>query len=331
MTFAHPELLLLLWLVPAPAALAVVSRRRKLRRAALISAAAGRRGSGLFVAQCALLGVALAAMIFAAARPRWGTREQTVHGSGRNVMIVLDVSRSMLARDVHPNRLVRAKADLADLVASLDGDRAGLIAFRKGARIICPFTTDRAFLAQALEGVHVDSAPRGETDIGSGIAMALDAFKNLGSDHNAIILISDGEDLAGEAFAQARAAAERGITIFCVGIGDPAGSVIDEDNTGVLKHRGEEVTTRLDNATLEEIARITGGVYIPLATAATGRNNLGNIHREYVRRITAEETQESGAVMAVERFQWFLVPGIALALVAAALSSGRPGRKKLRN
>jgi len=283
----------------------------------------------MFVTQCVLLAVALAAMIFAAARPRWGMREQAVYGSGRNVMILLDVSRSMLAQDVRPNRLGRAKADLADLIVSLEGDRAGLIAFRKGARIICPFTTDKAFLAQALEGVLIDSAPRGETDIGSGIALALEAFKNLGSDHNAIILISDGEDWAGEAFAQARTAAERGIPIFCVGIGDPtSGSTIVEEASGTLKHRGEEVVTRLDNATLEEIARITGGVYIPLATAATGRNNLGNIHRDYVRKIQAEESQESGAVMAVERFQWFLVPGVALALLAAALSSGRPGKTR---
>ncbi|MCL1910392.1 MAG: VWA domain-containing protein, partial [Kiritimatiellaeota bacterium] len=331
MTFAHPAILLLLWLVPVPPAVALFLRRKRLRRAALISSGARKRPSGLFVAQCVLLTAALAVMVIAAARPRWGQREQTIASSGRNVMILLDVSRSMLARDVRPDRLTRAKADLLDLIASLEGDRAGLIAFRNGARMICPFTTDRAFLAQALEGAAIDSAPRGETDIGSAITAALDAFKSLGSDHNAIILVSDGDDLAGVALEKAKIAAEQRIPIFCVGIGDPvAGGVIPDGNGGgtALKYRGEEIVSRLENATLEEIARISGGVYISLRTAAMGRNTLGDIHREYVRRVVTEEMTESGVTVAVERYQWFLIPGIVMALCAAALSAGRAAKRR---
>jgi len=230
---------------------------------------------------------------------------------------------------VRPNRLERAKADLTDLVAELGGDRVGLIAFRNGARIICPFTTDKAFLMQALDGASVDSAPRGETDIGGAIAAALAAFKTFGSDHNAIVLVSDGEDLAGAALEQAKIAAERGVPIFCVGIGDAAGSVIPDDSGGgTLRHRGEEVLTRLENETLRAIANVSGGTYVPLQTATTGRRTLGDIYNAHVRSTIAEDQAETSEMLAVERFQIFLIPGIAFALAAAVLSAGRAGRRR---
>ena len=328
MSFAYPAILLLLWLAPLPPAAAVLLRRKRLRRVALISPAAKGRRSGVFIAQCALLTAALAAMIIASARPRWGEREQLVGGAGRNVMILLDVSRSMLVRDVRPDRLTRAKADLLDLVAGLEGDRAGLIAFRNGARIICPFTTDKAFLAQAIGGASVDSAPRGETDIGAALGAALEAFEKLGSEHNAIILVSDGDDLAGAALEKAKAIAQARIPVFCVGIGDPKTGGTIPDGDANLKFRGEEIVARLENETLREIARITDGAYIPLETGTSGRNTLGDIHKEYIRRVLAEEMAETGETVAAERFQFFLIPGLAFALLAAALSAGRPAKRK---
>ena len=329
MTFAHPAILLLLWLAPIPPALLFLMRRRQLRRAARISPAAGKRPSGIFYTQCALISIGLALVVVGAARPRWGQREEIVMGGGRNVMLLLDVSRSMLARDVRPNRLERAKADLTDLISELDGDRAALMAFRNGARLICPFTTDMTFLLQALDGISIDSAPRGETDIGGAITAALASFKDLGADHNAIVLISDGGDLAGAAIEKAKEAAARRIPIFCVGIGDSAGSTIPEaeGSAAAMRYRGEDVLTRLENETLAEIAKASGGAYIPLQTAATGRNTLGKIYNTHVRSVIEGELRELSETLAVERFQIFLIPGLALLLVAAALSSGRPARR----
>ena len=329
MTFVHPAILLLLWLAPIPPALLVVLRRRQLRRAARISPAAGRRPSGVFYAQCALIALGLALAVVAGARPQWGRREQVVAGSGRNVMLLLDVSRSMLARDVRPNRLERAKADLIDLISELDGDRAGLTAFRNGARMLCPFTTDTTFLLQALDGVSIDSAPRGETDIGAAITSALAAFNALGSDHNAIVLVSDGGDLSGTALEKAKEAALRRIPIFCVGIGDSVGSAIpDGDDGSAMKYRGEEVLTKLENETLAEIAKVSGGAYIPLQTAATGRNTLGKIYNNHVRAVVEGELREMSETLAIERFQLFLIPALAMILLAAALSAGRPPARK---
>ena len=334
MTFAHPAILLLLWLTPLPLVFVFYLRRRRLSRAARISSVAAKRTSAFFAAQGILLTVALVLCVVATARPRWGQRETTVVGAGRNVAILLDVSRSMLARDVRPDRLGRAKADLTDLIAALDGDRAALIAFRKGARVICPFTTDMAFLAQALDGVSIDSAPRGETDIGGAIAATLDAFKNLGADHNVIVLISDGEDLAGAALEQAKIAADMRIPIFCVGIGDTEGSVIpDGDGNGgaTVRFRGEELRTRLENETLDKIASVSGGAYIPLQTAATGRRTLGEIYNDYVRSVIAGEMLETSETIAVERFQIFLIPALAFALIAGSLSTGRPTKHGKNN
>ena len=333
MSFAYPVILLLLWLVPLPGLLIVWARRRQQRRTARLihpNALKGRLGSRSefrFYTQLALFITALILFIIASAGPRWGQRDEIVLGSGRNVLIVLDVSRSMLADDVRPNRLERAKADLTDLLADLQGDRAGIMVFRNGTAMLCPFTTDLAFLNQTLTGITVDSAPRGETDIGEAISSALNAFKDLGADHNAIILISDGEDLSGKAVSAAAEAGKRNIPVFCVGIGNAKGSTIPGDETDVMKYKGENVVTKLNNQTLLDMATASKGAYIPLETAATGRTTLGTLYNRHVRTIVAQEIQEMRESRMIERFQLFLIPGVLLLIVCAALSYGRPGKR----
>ena len=336
MTFAYPAILLLLWFVPCPALLILWLRRRgksrvsKLVHPNTIKNRGQRTSDTLFNTQIALLTLALALLVVAAARPRWGQRENVFMTSGRNVLIMLDVSRSMLANDVHPNRLERAKADVADLFEVLQGDRPGIMAFRNGAALLCPFTTDMAFLNQTLAGITIDSAPRGETDIGSAIEAALQTFENLGTDHNAIILISDGEDLSGKAVEKAAAAGERRIPIFCVGIGDSRGSTIPvEDSGAVMEYRGENVVTKLENKTLIDIANASKGSYIPLQTAGTGRNTLGSLYNRHVRAIEAQEMQERRETTLVERYQIFLIPAVILLLAGTALSCGRPGKRRM--
>lgn len=333
MNFAYPAILLLLWITPLPTLYIIWSRRRGKRRTALLihpNSLKGRQGSPSelrFYTQLGLFMTALILFIIAAAGPRWGQRDEIVLGSGRNVLIVLDVSRSMLANDVHPNRLERAKADLTDLLADLQGDRAGIMVFRNGTAMLCPFTTDLAFLNQTLSGITVDSAPRGETDIGEAISAALNAFKDLGADHNAIILISDGEDLSGKAIPAATEAGKRNIPVFCVGIGNAKGSTIPGEETNVMNYKGEKVVTKLNNQTLLDIATASKGAYIPLETAATGRTTLGTLYNRHVRTIVAQEMQEMRESRMIERFPWFLIPGVILLIGCAALSYGRPGKR----
>ncbi len=330
MRFVHPWILALLPAVPLFAALAFwllvrAGRRldafmsRPLRER--LTARTSRRAP---VAQITLASVALLLLVVAAARPQWGRSDTTVLSRGRNLLIALDVSRSMLASDVHPNRLERARVDIMDLIADLRGDRAGLLVFRGKANMICPLTTDYAFLRQALDGVTIDSAPRGETDIADAIRKSLAAFATMPDENNAIILISDGEDLAGRARTLAEEAGRRSIPIFTVGIGDPNGADVPaEDGKGSMKYHGQTVRSRMTESTLAEIAKASGGAYIPLATSSTASTTLGAIYRQHLSRIAAREMEEMLERRLVERYQIFLVPAIVLLLAAAALSRGR--------
>lgn len=331
MRFEYPFILLLLWLLPILCIGLYFLRRKKLQRAKQIVPGSISKLSGkLFYAQMTLLMLALALGIVALARPQWGMRTETVFVNGRNVAILVDVSRSMLAQDVHPNRLERSKADLVDLVAESAGERMSIIAFRSSARMLCPFTTDTAFLLETISGIGIDSAPRGETNIGQALEMALDVFPDGDTSHNAIILISDGEDLSGKAKSCAEKAAERGIPIFCVGIGDESGATIpqslnDVATGGALKHDGETVVTKLDNKTLQAIANITKGAYIPLATAGTGKTTLGDVFNRYIKKLAAKELEEQHQAHYIERYQLFLLPAVICLLLVGILSKGRPG------
>ena len=329
MKFANPFFLLLAALVPVAGLFwAFLRARREKAMGRLVAPSLRGRlmppGANLWGLQavCILSGLFLS--LFAASRPQWGRSAERYVGRSRNVVVAIDVSRSMLAEDVRPNRLERTKADVADLVDSLGGDRCALVAFRRTGVRICPLTTDRGFLRSAFEQLSPESAPRGETDLGSAIRASLDALDPAADDHNAIILISDGGDLRGEALANAELAKKRGIPIFTVGIGDPrVGATIPaEDGRGVQKFGGEPVRVKLEEAALEAIAKASKGRYVPLATAGTAETTLGAIYRKFLRQVAAKEQNEESE-RAAERYQTFLLPGLALLVAGAALSKGR--------
>ena len=278
--------------------------------------------------QMGLVIVGLALSLFAAARPQWGKTTEKMVERSRNVVIAIDVSRSMLAEDVRPNRLERAKADVADLIDSLEGDRCALVAFRRTGVVICPLTTDHGYLRSALEQLTPESAARGETDLGSAIRAALDALDPAADDHNAIIMISDGGDLRGEALQNAELAKKRGIPIFTVGIGDPkrGAAIPSEDGRGEQKFQGQSVKVKLEEAALKAIAESSKGRYVPLATAGTAETTLGAIYRRFLRQVAAKEQNEE-AERAAERYQIFLVPGLILLIAGASLSKGRFARR----
>ena len=337
MKFVYPWMLALVAFVPVAGALWAFLRARSERRLAAFVAPGLQarllpRSPRLFSLQAALLLAGLALVLFAAARPQWGQSAQQMQARSRNVVIALDVSRSMLAADIRPNRLERAKADLADLVRSLEGDRCALVVFRRTGELLCPLTTDYAFLRSAIEGASPDSAPRGETDLGSAIRKSLDALNPAKDEHNAIILISDGGDLRGGALEAARLAKKRSVPVFTVGLGNDKidSAVPDASGTGAQTYKGQAVKTRLDNKTLETIARESGGRYVPLATAGTAETTLGAIYRRFLRQVAEEDIAEEEELRATERFGWFLVPGILLVLLAALFSRGRFAGRRAR-
>jgi len=229
----------------------------------------------------------------------------------------------MLAQDVHPNRLGRAKADIRDLIADLRGDRAAILAFRQTAALLCPLTTDTAFLLQTVENLSPDRAPAGPTDLAAAIHASLDALDPVQDEFNAILLISDGEELTGSSLAAAQLAAKRNIPIFTVGIGDPAGAPIPDGSGGFLQHKGETVRSALDENSLRAIASASGGKYIPLATAGTAHTTLGSIYSNHLRTLAAREQQETRERQIQERYNLFLIPALMFLLGAICLSRGR--------
>ena len=332
MRFANPMFLVLVAAVPLAGLFwAFLRARREKSLDRLVAPSLRGRlmpaGVNLWGLQAWLVLAGLFLCLFAASRPQWGkTTERTVERS-RNVVVAIDVSRSMLAEDVRPNRLERAKADVADLIDALEGDRCALVAFRRTGVVVCPLTTDHGYLRSALEQLSPESAPRGETDLGSAIRASLEALDPAADDHNAVIMISDGGDLRGEALANAELAKKRGVPIFTVGIGDPkrGAPLPAADGRGEQKFQGEVVKVRLEEKALKAIADASKGRYVPLATAGTAETTLGAIYRRFLRQVAAKEQNEE-AERAAERYQLFLVPGLCLLLAGAMLSKGRFGK-----
>ena len=327
MRFANPIFLVLSLLVPVAGLWWTFLRARREKALGALTLKVPKSSvSGLQTA-CIVVGLFLS--LFAASRPQWGKSMEKTVTRARNVVIAIDVSRSMLAEDVRPNRLERAKADVADLIDSLEGDRCALVAFRRTGVAVCPLTTDHGYLRSALERMSPESAPRGETDLGGAIRTALATLDPAADDHNAIILISDGGDLRGEALKNAEAAKKRGIPIFTVGIGDPkrGATIPSEDGRGVVKFDGKPVTVKLEESALDAIAKASGGSYVPLATAGTAETTLGAIYRRRLRQIALMEQNEEESRLG-ERYQFFLIPGLVLLIIGACLSKGRFAKRK---
>lgn len=325
-TFTHPGYLLLLILTPF---LFIVSRwwwRHSTQQLVKLSRHAGTISPRVrWQTYCLLL--AFVSLCIALATPRWGASKETVFIRSRNVMLAVDVSRSMLAEDVRPNRLGKAKADLIDLVESLKGDRAGLLAFRGKGVLLCPLTSDTAYLRQSIDALAPDMAPPGETDLADAIAKCLEVFESSEHGYNAIVLISDGEDLVGHTSLLATRAGERSIPIFTIGIGSTHGAEIPDGNS-LLKHEGSVVRSRLTEETLQSIAKLSGGRYIPLATAGTAQTTLGAVYERYLSHLATKEAREQSEQKFADRTGIFACSAALFCLIAGLLSSGRLGKWK---
>jgi Ca-activated chloride channel family protein len=264
----------------------------------------------------------------AAARPRFGVFFEEVSGRGVDLFILLDVSRSMLAEDVAPNRLERAKADILDLLKRLQGDRVGLIAFAGAPVEVIPLTTDQGFFRMVLDGVDPDSAPRGGSLIGDAIRKAMESMEERRDRDQVLVLITDGEDHDSFPAEAAKQAAERNIRVITVGLGDTSeGARIprrtEEGALGFLKHEGQEVWSRMDERLLKEIALTTSGAYVPARTRAY---DLGRIYEEHLSKLTRGEIQAEKRKRYREQFQLFGGIGIVLLLIEMLIPRFRDTR-----
>lgn len=329
MTMGAPAFLLLLWLVPAAVVTYIWGFRRRDQLlglfaqqhllAALIPATDRRRQ---WVKAWTVI-AALALMIVGLAQPRWGFSWETLTRRGVDIMIAVDVSQSMKATDVEPNRLERAKRELVDLLGMLKGDRIGLIAFAGAAFVQCPLTLDYGAFRMFLDYLDPTLIPVQGTAIGDAITKATSAFDEKNPNSRALILITDGEDHQGDPLGAAKKAKEKGITVYTIGIGATEGAPIpNPDGSGFISDRsGNMVISRLDEDTLRRIALDTGGAY---ARSTTGDIDLETIYEDGIRQDIAAQDLTSGRQKRwEERFQWPLGLALLLLLTEGFVSDGR--------
>ena len=253
---------------------------------------------------------ALALLVVAMMRPGWNPEPVTVRQEGRDVVFVVDVSRSMLAQDLAPNRLERAKLAILDVLPMLDGDRVGVVAFAGSATVVCPLTRDYGFFRWAVEGLSPASTTEGGTLLGDAIRkVSEDVFDPQEKRYKDVLLISDGEDQDSFPVEAAALAGAQGVRIIAIGLGDEAtGSRIpvsgSPGNQVFLTDRGREVWTRLHPEILRQVALATpGGRYLH---AATGVFDLGEIYRDLVRNEAGRDLGEMEITRYQEKFQLFL-------------------------
>lgn len=262
-------------------------------------------------------------LIFAAlARPQWGYRWEETKTRGIDIIFAIDTSNSMLAEDVKPDRLERAKLSVLDLVNILQGDKIGIVAFSGQAFLQCPLTLDYDAFRMSLEALDTNVIQRGGTNISAAIEEAEVAFAST-SNRKIIVLISDGEELEDSALSAAKKAAENGVVIYTLGVGGANGEFIPvrdaSGGTTLLKDEsGNPVKSRLNEKTLTEIAKATGGFYEPLTA-----DGMDIIYNEGLKKIPTQELSSRMKQLAIERFQ---IP-LGLAILLLALSSLTGTRK----
>ncbi len=323
--FGAPHWLPALLLVPVAIVaywLASRARRRALARfgdpelvrrlTATVSVPARRTKVGFRLAAVGLMALALA-------RPQFGTRVETVRSVGQDVLVAVDLSRSMLAEDVAPSRLERAKLAILRLIGKLDGDRIGLVAFAAQAYVQSPLTIDYTAATMFLDAMTPDLMPVQGTDLGEALRVSLDALEHGAREDRVLVVVTDGEDHEGNVDAQLERAVKDGVVIHTVGIGSTEGvpiPVLDAqgNRTGFARDAdGNVITTRLDEATLRHIADQTGGTYVHAGAGGSAFDDL----MDRIAGGKGEAIDARQVTQFEEQYQIFL--GLALALLVAEM------------
>ena len=285
-----------------------------------------RAGTERTLVRLVLVFLAMFAGILALMRPQAPGELETIKTMkpSADVMFVLDTSRSMLAEDVAPTRLDRAKADIGSMVDQLDGDRVGLIAFAGRAAQLCPLTPDHSFFRTALATADTRSAGRGGSRVGEAIKAALRGFP-AEPGAKIIVLITDGDDQDPYSEEAAKLARDAGVRIVALGFGSETGSqitLVDPQTKArsVLMHDGKPVISKLDGVALSKIALVTEGVYIPVGTSAVA---LDDIMQQHVKPIMRSAEAASQRSIPAEKFQFWVFASLLLLLAALFVGSGK--------
>ena len=268
-----------------------------------------------------LLLLAMFFLIAAAARPFWSSQLVPFEPRGRDLMVIFDVSKSMLATDIAPSRLEHAKVLLRQLVESAPNDRFGLVAFAGKAYLACPLTSDSLAFTQYIDELNTDTVPLGGTNLEAALRVAEQAFKAAAGGNRGILLFTDGDELAGNSAALVDELRKRQIPLFIVGLGDPEIGAPVPEADGTLKRdaSGQLITSKLAETSLKKLAGETGGVYVRSTVTDTGLAVIEN----RIKRLDTAELQGAQRTLPVEKFPLALIAA-AVCLILYFLLSERP-------
>ncbi len=318
MKFSHIEMLFLIWAIPVFFLVIVTgmkTRQTILTRFASpkgIAAIAPETGARLRWTRAGLVLCSLLFLCIALSGPQYGYKWQTITQKGVDIMVAIDLSRSMLATDIQPTRLDRAKREIYDLLTMLKGDRMGLVAFSGAAFLQCPLTLDYEAFNIFLNSLTPDSMPVGGTDISGAITTSLSAFDHKANSQKAIILITDGENTGRtDPLEAAENARNAGVKLFCIGVGNREGVPVPSKTGGIQKDQsGNIILTRIDEETLKKMAGLTDGAYV---RSTAGNMDLDVIYTREIRgKMEASTLSTDKKQIWEDRFQWML----ALAILA---------------
>lgn len=326
--FAHQEYLYFLLAVPVVIALYAFARiqrtnaRRRFSSQTMFHRIAAFHSSRKGTYKALLIVFAFIFLVLGLANPQIGTRMENVKQEGIDLYIALDVSKSMLAEDVKPNRLEKAKYEIRNLIGRLAGDRIGLVVFSGEAYTQFPLTIDYGAANMLLDIVDVESVPNPGTAIGSAIAQSVKSFNFDQPSTKVVIIITDGENNSGDAIEQAKKAADKGVLLYAIGMGSPAGAPIPVFNSAGQQvdykrdRSGNVVLTKLDETSLQEICSIGGGKYY---RSTNSQNELDVIYKD----INALQKHEFGTKQFTDfddKFQYFLFAAFVLMMIEVVTS-----------
>ena len=331
--FANPHILWLLLLLPLMlAALVVVgiSRRRNIARFGnpeLLRSLMGDISEWRVKTKTILFLVAFVCVVFAAARPQFGSRLKEQKSRGIEMMLVVDVSNSMLAEDFAPNRLDRTRYAIDRLLADMSQDRVGLVVFAGEAKVQLPITTDYRMARSFVKRISPSLVSVQGTEVGQALSLAELSFSQSSEASRVVILITDGETHDNTALDVAKRLAERGIHIYAIGIGTPEGAPVKLDGEFIKDENDEMVVSRLNEALLQQIATTSGGAYIRATNADFGLEQI----------VAQIENMEQGELTTLrfeeynEQFQWILAVAAVLLVLESLLLWRRNPRLKRFN
>ncbi|MDC7242287.1 MAG: VWA domain-containing protein [Spirochaetales bacterium] len=316
-----------LWLIPAAGFLLLILIGR-IRRARYLKHMSGREETAGFPYSLLFMAFTFFFLILALMRPVSNPRLKEVEQTGRNLVFVFDVSRSMLAEDLAPNRLERAKFDILNSLDDLGGNRVALVAFAGVPVLKCPLTLDYVYFSQAVSDLNIYSVGRGGTNLGDAVRMVMDdLFDPDDRQTMDIILITDGEDQESFPVESAARAGREGIRIVTVGLGDQdQGAPVPGGDGELLTYDSEPVYSKADMATLQEMADASRDGWA--VSVESGRLPMASILRQLALKGESQSTGTTNEFSYDEHYRWALVPALVFLILAMAAENTSLFRRK---